>query len=138
MDPEYLFFFKNKHSFDLFKSSAYFQEDLYTLALAQHVQGLIPLRNRKIKELDRNHPACSGKNKFVFSLKTSAGEFFLSTQYSIQMDDWLDAFRELYRLYVICIICAMYTIILHPYPCTIYFVCINDQYTEKYKKNAKV
>merc|ERR1712228_935431 len=45
-----------------------------------------------------NHPACSGKNKFVFSLKTSAGEFFLSTQYSIQMDDWLDAFRELYRL----------------------------------------
>ncbi len=52
-------------------------------------KGLIPLRNRKIKELDRNHPACNGKNKFVFSLKTSAGEFFLSTQYSIQMDDWL-------------------------------------------------
>merc|ERR1712228_955810 len=98
MDVEYLFFFKDKKSFDTFKSSAYFQEDLYTLALAQHVQGLIPLRNRKIKELDRNHPACSGKNKFVFSLKTSAGEFFLSTQYSIQMDDWLDAFRELYRL----------------------------------------
>ena len=98
MDPEYLFFFKAKKACDKFKSSAYFKEDLYTLALAQHVQGLIPLKNRKIKELDRNHPACSGKNKFVFSLKTSAGEFFLSTQYSIQMDDWLDAFRELYKL----------------------------------------
>ena len=107
--------FKNKHSFDTFKSSAYFQEDLYTLALAQHVQGLIPLRNRKIKELDRNHPACSGKNKFVFSLKTSAGEFFLSTQYSIQMDDWLDAFRELYRLYVTSTSTSIYP---YHYPCT--------------------
>ena len=68
MDDEYLF-----------KSSAQFKEDSYTLALAQHVQGSIPLKNSKIKELDRNHSACSGNNKFVFSLKTSAGEFFLST-----------------------------------------------------------
>ena len=49
MDVEYLYFFKTKKACDKFKSSAYFKEDLYELSLEQHVQELIPLKNRKIK-----------------------------------------------------------------------------------------
>eukprot|EP01084_Bolivina_argentea_P225718 381365_1 len=97
LDSEYLFLFEDKECCDTFKSSVYYEEDLYTIALSQCVQGLIPLQQSTIKELDRCHPACSGKHRFVFCLKTNVGKFYLSSASSLEMDAWLDAIERVFE-----------------------------------------